>query len=49
MLQGNIVAFFADAEVNLLSLPDFVMSYVFGQQQIPNPLQTQQLFSLILN
>jgi len=31
MLQGNIVAFLADAEVNPLSLPDFVMSHVLGQ------------------
>jgi len=49
MLQGNMVAFFADAEVNLLSSPKFVMSHVSGQQQTPNPLQIQQLFSLILD
>jgi len=49
MLQGNIVAFLADAEVNLLSSPKFVMSHVSGQQQTPNPLQTQQLFSSTLN
>ena len=48
-MQGNIVAFFADAEVNLLSSPEFVMSHVSGQQQTPNPLQTQQLFSLTLD
>ena len=47
MLQGNMVAFLADAEVNLLSSPEFVMSHVSGQQQ--TPLQTQQLFTLTLD
>jgi len=28
MLQGNMVAFLADAEVNSLSSPEFVMSHV---------------------
>jgi len=49
MLQGNMVAFLADAEVNPLSSPDFVISHVSGQQQTPNPLQTQQLFSSTLD
>jgi len=47
MLQGNMVAFLADAEVNLLSSPEFVMSHVSGQQQ--TPLQMQQLFTLTLD
>ena len=49
MLQGNMVAFLTDAEVNPLSSPDFVMSHVSGQQQTPDPLQTQQLFSSTLD
>ena len=49
MLQGNIMAFLADAEVNPLSSPDFVMPRVSGQQETPDPLQTQQLFSSTLD
>ena len=49
ILQGNIVTFLADVEVNLLSSPEFVMSHVSDQQQTPDPLQTQQLFSLTFN
>jgi len=49
MLQGNMVTFLADAEVNPVSSPDFVMSHVSGQQQTPDPLQTQQLFSSTLD
>lgn len=49
MLQDSMMAFLADMEVNQLSSPDFVMSRVSGQQQTPDPLQTQQLFSSTLD
>jgi len=49
ILQGNMVTFLADAEVNLLSSPEFVMSHVSDQQQTPDLLQTQQPFSLTLD
>jgi len=44
-MQGNMMAFLDDGEVNPLSSPNFVMSRVSGQQQqTPDPLQVQQLF-----